>query len=97
MQVGPATGGKPTSLTHEVSFREIIRAIRAIVDVHVGDATPPRPPPPPPVPYVSTPRDGVLPAEATPHISGIRGTALFQPPAPARRYLQTGALDEYML
>ena len=86
-QVGPATGGKPTSLTHEVSFRDVIKAIKAIVDVQVGDAKPPPPPAPPQPPPQQ--RDAPAPPAAEgPPVPGVSGTQLL---APAKRYLQSGS------
>ena len=86
-QVGAATGGKPTSLTHEVSFRDVIKAIKAIVDVQIGETTPPplpQPPQPPPPPKDVAESE---PAEEPP-VQGISGTAIL--PAPSKRYLGTG-------
>jgi hypothetical protein len=90
-QVGPATGGKPTALTHEVSFRDMIKAIKAIVDANVGDAKPPQipqPPQPPPLPK-EVPREVDGDAElALPGVAGMAIRPHVEPPH--KRYLQTG-------
>ena len=81
-QVGAATGGKPTSMTHEVSFRDVIKAIKAIVDVQVGETKPPPVPVPPKPP--PPPKD-VVEVVPEPPVPGISGTAIL--PAPEKRYL----------
>jgi len=87
-QVGPAASSKPTNMTHEVSFRDVIKAIKVIVDLHVGDAKPP-PPPPPPLPPPLPAKEPEPPADANaPPVPGISGTALV-PQQPAKRYLGT--------
>lgn len=37
-QVGPSTGVKPPGLSHEVSFKDVIKAIKALVDDQTGGA-----------------------------------------------------------
>ena len=85
-QVGPASSTKPSQMTHEVSFRDVIKAIKAIVDLHVGDAKPPPlplPPQPPPQPKEAEP-----PAEEEPAVPGISGQSILPPPQ--KRYLSMG-------
>ena len=82
-QVGPATSGKPPTMTHEVTFRDVIKAIKQIVDANVGDPKPQPPPPPPqPPPPPKEPREPTPPEPAVP---GVSGQAIL--PLPDKRYL----------
>ena len=87
-QVGPATGGKPTALTHETSFRDVIKAIKAIVDVHVGGAQPPPAPAPLPPPL---PKEELELQTEDPLVPGISGTAIL--PKPDKYYLKSGGAE----
>ena len=86
--VGPATGGKPTGLTHETSFRDIIRAIKAIVDAQVGDTK--QTPMPPPQPALIRPVERAAAPEAAPPVPAVAGTRLKPLPPPDKRYLKDG-------
>jgi len=85
-QVGPANGGKATSLTHEVSFKDVIKAIKALVDSQVGEAKPqPQPPPmaaplPPREPPPSSSASEIM-------MPGLSGQQIRPLPPPSKRYL----------
>lgn len=87
-QVGPANASKPAGLSPEVSFREVIKAIKAIVDAHLGERGPPAHPPP--LPAQTAPPPAASP-EPEPLLPGIAGQALLPPP---KRYLQQGQPPE---
>jgi hypothetical protein len=87
--VGPATGGKPTGLTHETSFRDIIKAIKVIVDAQVGDTK--QTPMPPPQPALIRPVErAAAPEAAAPLVPAVAGTRLKPLPPPDKRYLKDG-------
>jgi len=85
-QVGPATGGKPTGLTHETTFKDIIKAIKAIVDAQVGDSKP-LPAPPQPARLAPVERG---PVEDLPPVPAVAGKSLAPLPPPDKRYLSGG-------
>jgi len=89
-QVGPATGGKPSAMTHEVSFKDIIKAIKALVDAQVGDPKPHPHPPPMPLPAPrerSAPPASAAPAPTEAQLPPLSGQQLKPMPPPDKRYL----------
>ena len=87
-QVGPATGGKPTHLTHETSFKDVIKAIKTIVDAQVGDSK--QLPMPPPQPAPLRPIERPTLEEEPPPVPPIAGQRITPLPPPEKRYLAQG-------